>query len=41
VHEYVTAFEIAEAEAIRRRHSDFSADEQQRMARAIVGMIEG
>ncbi|WP_375488925.1 hypothetical protein [uncultured Mycobacterium sp.] len=34
VHEYVAAFEIAEAEAIRRRRSDFSADEQQRMARA-------
>ncbi|WP_055403800.1 MULTISPECIES: hypothetical protein [unclassified Mycobacterium] len=34
VHEYVSAFEIAEAEAIRRRRSDFSADEQQRMARA-------
>ncbi|KLO43823.1 hypothetical protein ABW17_09685 [Mycobacterium nebraskense] len=34
VHEYISAFEIAEAEAIRRRRSDFSADEQQRMARA-------
>ena len=34
VHEYVSAFEIAEAEAIRRRRSDFSEDEQQRMARA-------
>ncbi|MBV8790240.1 MAG: hypothetical protein JOZ00_26625 [Mycobacterium sp.] len=34
VHEYVSAFEIAEAEAIRRRRSDFSVDEQQRMARA-------
>jgi hypothetical protein len=34
VHEYVSAFEIAEAEAIRRRRSDFSADEQQRLARA-------
>jgi hypothetical protein len=34
VHEYVKAFEIAEAEAIRRRRSDFSEDEQQRMQRA-------
>ena len=34
VHEYIGAFEIAEAEAIRRRRSDFSADEQQRLARA-------
>ena len=34
VHDYVTAFEIAEAEAIRRRRSDFSEDEQQRLARA-------
>jgi hypothetical protein len=34
VHEYVTSFEIAEAEAIRRRRSDFSADDQQRLARA-------
>lgn len=34
VHEYVSAFEIAEAEAIRRRRSDFSHDDQQRMARA-------
>jgi hypothetical protein len=34
VHEYVSAFEIAEAEAIRRRRSDFSEDEQQRMSRA-------
>jgi hypothetical protein len=34
VHEYISAFEIAEAEAIRRRRSDFSEDEQQRMARA-------
>jgi hypothetical protein len=34
VHEYVTAFEVAEAEAIRRRRSDFSADDQQRLARA-------
>jgi hypothetical protein len=34
VHEYISAFEIAEAEAIRRRRSDFSVDEQQRLARA-------
>jgi hypothetical protein len=34
VHEYITAFEIAETEAIRRRRSDFSADDQQRLARA-------
>jgi hypothetical protein len=34
VAEYASAFEIAESEAIRRRRSDFSEDEQQRMARA-------
>ena len=34
VHAYVSAFEIAEAEAIRRRRSDFSKDDQQRLARA-------
>jgi hypothetical protein len=34
VHEYVTAFEIAEAEAIRKRRSDFSAEGQQRLERA-------
>ncbi len=34
VHEYISAFEIAQAEAIRRRRSDFSEDEQQRLARA-------
>ncbi|GBE67394.1 hypothetical protein MFM001_38560 [Mycobacterium sp. MFM001] len=34
VHEYVTAFEVAEVEAIRRRRSDFSADDQERLARA-------
>jgi hypothetical protein len=34
VHEYVTAFEVAEAEAIRRRRSDFSALGKQRLARA-------
>ena len=34
VHEYASAFDIAEAEAIRRRRSDFSADDQERLARA-------
>lgn len=34
VEDYVTAFNIAEAEAIRKRRSDFSRDEQQRIARA-------
>ena len=34
MHEYVIAFEVAEAEAIRRRRSDFSEDDQQRLARA-------
>jgi hypothetical protein len=34
VHEYVSAFEIAEAEAIRRRRSDFSSEDQQRLERA-------
>jgi hypothetical protein len=34
VHEYVSAFEIAETEAIRRRRSDFSEVDQQRLARA-------
>jgi hypothetical protein len=34
VHEYVSAFEIAETEAIRRRRSDFSDVDQQRLARA-------
>jgi hypothetical protein len=34
VHEYVSAFEVAEAEAIRRRRSGFSAGEQQRLGRA-------
>jgi hypothetical protein len=34
VEDYVTAFNIAEAEAIRRRRSDFSRDDQQRIARA-------
>jgi hypothetical protein len=34
VEEYVTAFNIAEAEAKRRRRNDFSQDGQQRIARA-------
>jgi hypothetical protein len=34
VHDYVTAFDIAEAEAIRRRRSDFSSADQDRLARA-------
>ena len=34
VAEYVSAFDIAETEAIRRRRSDFSSEDQQRIARA-------
>ncbi|MCV7103606.1 hypothetical protein [Mycobacterium palustre] len=34
VEDYVTAFNVAEAEAMRRRRSDFSRDDQQRIARA-------
>lgn len=34
VEDYVTAFNVAEAEAIRRRRSDFSQQGQQRIARA-------
>jgi hypothetical protein len=34
VEEYTTAFDAAETEAIRRRRSDFSAEGQQRIARA-------
>jgi hypothetical protein len=34
VEDYVTAFNVAEAEAVRRRRSDFARDEQQRIARA-------
>lgn len=34
VENYVTAFDAAEAEAIRTRRSDFSTDGQQRLARA-------
>jgi hypothetical protein len=34
VHEYTSAFDVAEAEAIRRRRSDFSPEDQERLARA-------
>jgi hypothetical protein len=34
VHDYVSAFEVAEAEAIRRRRSDFTDEAQQRLERA-------
>ena len=34
VQEYVTAFDVAEAEAIRRRRTGFSGEEQDRLARA-------
>jgi hypothetical protein len=34
VERYVTAFNAAEAEAIRRRRNDFSREEQQRLSRA-------
>jgi hypothetical protein len=34
VHDYVAAFDVAEAEAIRRRRSDFSAEAQERIERA-------
>lgn len=34
VEEYATAFDIAEAEAIRKRRSGFSRDDQQRLSRA-------
>jgi hypothetical protein len=34
VADYVMAFNVAEAEAIRRRRNDFSRDDQQRIARA-------
>jgi hypothetical protein len=34
VEEYVTAFDVAEAEAIRKRRNDFSRTEQQRLSRA-------
>jgi hypothetical protein len=34
VHDYASAFDVAEAEAIRRRRSDFSPEGQQRLERA-------
>ncbi len=34
VNDYVTAFDVAETEAIRRRRSDFSLEDQERLARA-------
>jgi hypothetical protein len=34
VHDYITAFDVAEAEAIRKRRSDFSSEGQERLARA-------
>jgi hypothetical protein len=34
VHAYVTAFDVAEAEAVRRRRSDFSVEAQERLERA-------
>jgi hypothetical protein len=34
VENYVTAFDVAESEAIRRRRNDFTKPEQQRLARA-------
>ncbi|SEH52911.1 hypothetical protein SAMN04489835_1011 [Mycolicibacterium rutilum] len=34
VTEYVTAFDAAESEAVRRRRNDFTAQDQQRIARA-------
>jgi hypothetical protein len=34
VHEYASAFDVAEAEAVRRRRSDFSAEAQERIERA-------
>ena len=34
VEEYVTAFDVAEAEAIRKRRSHFTREEQQRLSRA-------
>ena len=34
VHDYATAFEVAETEAVRRRRSDFSAEGQERIERA-------
>ncbi|MCV7155300.1 hypothetical protein [Mycolicibacterium pyrenivorans] len=34
VADYVGAFDVAEAEAVRRRRSDFSSEDQERLARA-------
>jgi hypothetical protein len=34
VEEYVTAFDVAESEAIRRRRNDFTKEQQQRLSRA-------
>ncbi len=34
VHDYVAAFEVAEAEAVRKRRSDFSVEAQERIERA-------
>jgi hypothetical protein len=34
VHDYASAFDVAESEAIRRRRSDFSAEAQERLERA-------
>jgi len=34
VRDYVTAFDVAESEAIRRRRTDFSPEQQRRLARA-------
>jgi hypothetical protein len=34
VHDYATAFDVAEAEATRRRRSDFSSDDRERLERA-------
>jgi hypothetical protein len=34
VHDYMTAFDVAESEAIRQRRSGFSDEDQQRIARA-------
>jgi hypothetical protein len=34
VHDYVSAFDVAESEAVRRRRSDFSTEAQERIERA-------
>ncbi|CAN3130719.1 hypothetical protein ACNUDN_22595 [Mycobacterium sp. smrl_JER01] len=34
VGDYVTAFDVAETEAVRRRRTDFTSDDQQRLTRA-------